>query len=238
MSRPTRTRTSDDSTGAAVVKAGDTSPAVPAQTLRPYVFRDVVDRRGNERRAEDRAVSHGTPRAPAQGDPRDLMRLDPALREHVDAELERAMAEGYAAGYSQARQETLERTDAIGAAIGLAAAELVDFSASEKAAAVNSVIELAERVATVVMNRTPHDGGEAALRRIREVLEGLDDAPFTIAVHPDDLDTVAAGVNNHEVMVAPDPTLQPGEARIKGVWSYSDLTQAAAWEAVRTALAL
>lgn len=239
MSEPTRRRsTGGDDTGAAVIHVGDTAPPAQSTGLRPYVFREVVDRRGTDRRNDDGPRAHSTTRAVTQPNPRELLELDETLRRHVTAEIERAKAEAEAEGYRRGRAETLASTDSLGAAISLATAELVDFSEAEKAAAVRSVIELAERVATVVMNRTPHDDGAAALKRIRTVLESLDDSPFTIAVHPDDLDTVAAGVNNNDVMVAPDPSLQPGEARIKGVWSYSELTQAAAWEAVREALSL
>jgi len=164
------------------------------------------------------------------------MELDETLRTFVETQIATARAEGHASGYSEGRAEALERNDSLAATISLAATELMAFSATEKTMAVNSVMELAERIATVVMNRTPHDGGQAALMRIRSVLEQLDDAPFTIAVNADDMDAVAGGLNGSDVVVAADHTLQPGEARIRGVWSYSELTQAAAWEAVRAAM--
>lgn len=240
MSEPTRQRATAGDLAPAVVKSPPAPAARPDQTMRSFVYRDVVDRRTGDRRGgpPSEPREHRAARAIAQPDPDALLQLDERLRSHVEAEIERAHRAGLAAGYEQGRSDAIATTESLAAAISLATTELVDYAAAEKAAAVNAVIELAERVATVVMNRTPHDGGRAALERIREVLEGLDDGPFTIAVHPDDLDAVGAALGDDRAMVAPDPSLRPGEARIRGVWSYAELTQAAAWDAVRTALAL
>jgi flagellar biosynthesis/type III secretory pathway protein FliH len=238
---PTRRRVTPTSSNTpGVISAGDVTPGDRTSTsaLRPYVLREVRDRRSNDRRSDDTPITHSATRSISQPDPVELMALDETLRSHVNRLVETARAKGIAAGYEQGRTEALERADALAAAVSLAATETIEFTSAERMVAVNSVIELAERVATTVMNRTPHDGGQAALRRIRDVLESLDDSPFTVAVHPDDLDLVTSGVSSISATVAPDPSLQPGEARIRGLWSYSDLTQAAAWNAVRTALSL
>lgn len=238
MTEPTRIRRTN-------TEASSNSPAVlprgslpvtqrPATAIRPFVLREVVDRRGVDRRSDP--PTHQTTRSVTQPDPRQLMALDETLREFVETEIAKARSDGHASGYSQGRAEALQRNEALAATISLAATEVIEFSSTEKTLAVNSVMELAERIATVVMNRTPHDEGQAALTRIRAVLEQLDDAPFTIAVNADDMDAVASGLNGSDVMVAADHSLQPGEARIRGVWSYSDLTQSAAWDAVRAAM--
>ena len=152
-------------------------------------------------------------------------------------DFDNAVASAREEGYAEGRADANASGHQIAAAIGLSTTELMDFSAADRRTAVNAVTELAERIATVIIGRTPHDDGAAVLARIRDVLMDLDDAPFTVAVHPGDLDIVSAGVNGDSVIIAVDPQLQPGEARIRGAWSYRDITHATVWDAIRTALA-
>lgn len=236
MSQPTRARRFPDLDPAdepSIVLRGNESydPGALPPVRRPHVLRSVVDRRQRGRRAEDVAAI-GHTRMIAQSDPEELLALDERLRHYFDSAIESARAEGYAEG----RAEATARSRQIAEAIGLSTAELTDFSATDRRIAVNAVIDLAERIATIVIGRNPHDNGAAALTRIRQVLTDLDDSPFTVSVHPDDLDIVSAGVNGDSVIVAADVQLLPGEARIRGPWSYSDMTHATVWEAIRTAL--
>lgn len=166
-----------------------------------------------------------------------VLDLDPQLRAYLEAERQKAYASGYETGRSEGTAETLNRSDALARAITLACAETVEHLESARRANIGGMVDLARAMAEVVLGRTPHDGGAAVLARTREVLERLDERELAISVHPDDLQLVASGLSDHlGATVNPDPSLQPGEARVRGGWSHADLTRAAAWDAVQAAI--
>lgn len=239
MTAPTRTRRFGASPSPAdkpsVLQDATSGVAATPPASRSYVIRNAVDRRSHDRRSGPRRGSEA--RSIAQPDPEELLSLDPTLRAYFDSAISCAREDAYREGHTEGRREALAGSSNVAAAIAEAADGISHFSRTERKLATEAVLELAERLATEIINRTPHDAGAATLRRIREVLEDLKDEPLAIAVNADDLDIISAGLNGAEVTVAVDPHLKPGEARIRGAWSYSDLTRDAAWEAIRTALA-
>ena len=125
----------------------------------------------------------------------------------------------------------------LGRAITLACAEMVESLDSARRANVGGMVELARCMAELVMGRTPHDGGAAVLNRLREALERLDERELTISVNPEDVAMVSQGLSTElGLTISGDPSLAPGEARIRGGWSHADLTHAAAWAAVQNAV--
>jgi len=89
----------------------------------------------------------------------------------------------------------------------------------------------------VVLDRTPHDGGQAVLEAVRAELSNLTDTAITLSVHVDDMAVVAAGITRDGVEIAVDPKLQPGEVVISTQWSTIERTRSEAWTAIRAALA-
>jgi len=240
MTAPTRTRrfreTPPPTDKPLIVQgaSGDTT-AAPAPR-RSYVIRNTVERRSHDRRSGPRRDSDT--RSITQPDPEELLELDATLRAYFENAIRSAGEDAYRNGHAEGRREALAASTEVANAITAATNELSHFSSTERQMATAAVIELAERFATEIINRTPHDDGAALLQRIRGLMDDLNDGPFTIAVHTDDLDVISAGLDGAAVTVAVDPQLQPGEARIRGTWSYNDFTNAAAWEAMKVALEL
>jgi flagellar biosynthesis/type III secretory pathway protein FliH len=101
-------------------------------------------------------------------------------------------------------------------------------------ATVGGLLDLSTAIAEAVIGRTPHDDGASLVRRVEEAMDLLDERPLTLAVSATDEEVVrraAEGIDDLTVEV--DPGLSPGEGRIRGGWSFADLTHAAAWEAIR-----
>jgi len=238
MTAPTRTRRFPETVPSAdkprVLRSAASKAASAPSEGHSYVIRSVVDRRSHDRRASPRR--DGEARSITQPNPEKLLELDSTLRAYFDNAIGSASDEAYGKGRAEGRREALVGSTAVAAAIGAAAGDVSHFSSKERAFATDAVLELAERIATEVMNRMPHDSGAAVLQRIRDVMEDINDEQFSIAVHADDLDIISAGLDGAKATVTVDPHLQQGEARIRGAWSYIDLTTAAAWEEIRTAL--
>jgi len=239
MTAPTRTRrfseTSPPADKPLIVRDATADLATAPASRRSYVIRNTVERRSHDRRSGPRRDSET--RSITQPDPEELLELDATLRAYFDNAVSSAREQAYRDGHTEGRRDALASSTAVSDAITVAANEISTFSRAERKLATAAVVELAERFATEIIKRTPHDAGAAVLQHIREQMEDLDDEPFTIAVHHEDLDVISAGLDGAAATVAVDPQLQPGEARIRGAWSYNDLTRAAAWEAIEVALA-
>ncbi len=220
--------------GPRVIRGNDRPDPPPA---RPSVLRaretGSWETPGSRYRSDRPEPEPGPARSVGQLDPRETLALNPALSDWVSREI----AEAYERGRQEGRSMAAGRVDQLGSAIAMASARVGEFTETERIAATNTVIELSERIATLVLGRTPHDGGEAVLARVRKVLEDHDDAPFTVEVNPDDLALLSAAITDDSVTVRPDPHLAPGEARVHGAWSHAELTRTAIWEAIRASLA-
>lgn len=98
------------------------------------------------------------------------------------------------------------------------------------------LLATAVRLAEFVLGHAGHDGGAALRTRIDTALQTIDDTHLSIAVHPADLELLER-MNVPDITLSPDSTLRPGEARIVGEWSQTDLTYAAALAALQEAVA-
>jgi flagellar biosynthesis/type III secretory pathway protein FliH len=176
------------------------------------------------------------PRSIAQPSPGDVLRLDPALAAHVDQLIADAAANAYQRGLDEGRTHSAQQVAALEASISAGLGELRHLVVQHREHFGADVVDLAEAIATVVIDRTPHDGGRALLDRVADELDAITNGTAVVAVHPDDLATVAATVNDDDVSVVMDPRLQPGEVKIHTEWSTIERTRDAAWEIIRQTL--
>lgn len=167
--------------------------------------------------------------------------LDPVVRATVEQARAEAYARGHQDGYAEGRAETerasAERIAALGAAIEAALHRAAMEVRATGGATVAATIDLALAIAEHVVGREPHDGGAAISEQVRQALEELEDPAPTVCVHPGDTAVVTTALASHRaVAVEPDPTLRPGEARIRGDWARAELTYDAAFTAMRREL--
>ncbi len=159
----------------------------------------------------------------------------------VAAEIEAAYRRGTEDGRARALEEesarlaalTAEAHDALRAAVEDARRRLA--AAVEDSAA--AVLRIALDVAETIVGSLEPATVEALTDRILEALDAIDDEDLSVAVHPDRLDVVAAGLAEVPgVSIQPDPSLGPGEAKLRGRWARADLTIAAAFRNLRETL--
>ncbi|MEX1164358.1 MAG: FliH/SctL family protein [Nitriliruptor sp.] len=171
--------------------------------------------------------------------PRD--RFDPVVRDLVAQARAEGYDEGLRTGLVRGEAEALEATrlqvDQLSRSLTTAFEEARRCAGVERDAMVAAAAELAIAVAAVVLDREPHDGGTGLLERVRATLEQLEDPAPVVRVSAVDAEVVTVALADlRSVEVETDATLRPGEARIEGGWARADLTQAAAFTAVRRAL--
>ncbi|NOX30054.1 MAG: hypothetical protein GXP35_08415 [Actinobacteria bacterium] len=175
-------------------------------------------------------------RSVAQPSPETVLRLDPELAAHVQSLVTTAADNAYASGVIDGRTFATERIEALTRAIDISTEQVRSLTVDHRGAFTDEVATLAESIATVVVDRTPHDGGQAVLQAVRAELSNLADTAVTLSVHVDDMAMVAAGITRDDVEIAVDPKLQPGEVVISTQWSTIERTRSAAWSAIRAAL--
>ena len=106
-----------------------------------------------------------------------------------------------------------------------------------RTAAVTDVIQVALAVAEYVTGTEHISDPTVIAERIALAMETLDDENVVIAVNPADWDAVAANVQlPPDATIERDPTLQTGEARLRGTWSSIDMTREAALGVAREVL--
>lgn len=184
----------------------------------------------------DHGTPIGAPRSIGSSSPADLLDLDPALAAYVAELVETAARDGHRSGLELGRAEANARLGALEQAMTRTVDAVRTLTSGHRDEFTDDVVELAESIATVVIDRTPHDGGRQLLERLRAELDDHRDVPVEIAVHPDDLAIVAAAVASDQVTVEMDPTLQPGDMVVSTEWSSVERTRTAAWELVRSAI--
>ncbi len=175
------------------------------------------------------AVVESTPRALGGSD----LAADPAVRALLDqtaaAAYERGKREGFDAGQREVAAALQQVAGGLHTAI-----EQVLAARREDA---DHIIELALRIAEVVTGQTPDEGSRALIDRVHQALATLDDTPLVARCHPDEAQVLQAGlVDVADITVEPDPTMRPGEARIRGAWADADLTWPTIWQTIEEAL--
>ncbi len=176
-------------------------------------------------------------RSVAQPSPETVLRLDPDLAAHVQSLVTTAADDAYASGVVDGRTFATERIDTLTRAIDISTEQVRSLTVDHRGAFTDDVASLAESIAAVVLDRTPHDGGQAVLEAVRAEFSNLTDTAITLSVHVDDMAVVAAGITRDGVEIAVDPKLQPGEVVISTQWSTIERTRSEAWSAIRAALA-
>ncbi len=140
----------------------------------------------------------------------------------------------YRRGLEHGRVKASEQFLAVAQAVQTAVAEQRSALRAEFDSQQRRLVETALELAEYVIGHAQHDGGAALRRRLELALATIDDRELNVAVHPDDVDAVEQ-MEIPAITVVADPSLHPGEARIVGEWSRTDLTFAAAIAAVRRA---
>lgn len=176
------------------------------------------------------------PRPTVESARRRLAAPDPALDPFTRAQAEAAASAAYERGLADGAAAAAAAGERVAAAVAAAAERVVAELRAGRAAQAAADVDLAAALAEALLGREPDDGGKALLRRVREALAAVDDAPLRVWVHPSDEPFVAATVGGAEVSVHADPGLAPGEARVSGPWAEVDLTRAAAWQTLRAVL--
>lgn len=163
-------------------------------------------------------------------------RHDPVVRDLVEQATADAYARGHADGLHDGMATAVDHTDQLARSVSAALDGAGRSLAADRAACASEAVELALAIAESVLRREPHDGGAAVAATVRDVLAQLVDPAPTVGVHPGDRDLVASALADLAVTVQPDPSLQPGDAAVRGGWADVDLTRATAWSAIREAL--
>jgi flagellar biosynthesis/type III secretory pathway protein FliH len=159
--------------------------------------------------------------------------FDESAQAVIDQEIARAFEAGRREGFAAGRSETIDAARRVEAAIAAA----LDEAARLRDAAVDETIESALAVAEFVLGAAVVDARGPLADRICSALADIDDAAATVFVSPVDWDAIAPLVQVPPgVTIERDPSLRPGDARIRGPWASVDLTTAAALERAREAL--
>ncbi len=159
----------------------------------------------------------------------------------VDGEVTQIIERAEAAAYQQGRQDGAAAARADMAATAQRIESGLHTAAVEadrmRTAVVTEALEAGLAVAEYVMGVRPVTDPAALAERIQEAIAGLDDETIVVGVNPDDWDAVSAIVALPlHISIDRDPTLQPGEARLRGTWSSIDVTRKAAMAIAREAL--
>lgn len=158
-------------------------------------------------------------------------RLDPPARSLDQATrdlIERAEADAYARGRADGAQDAADAAHAAAqqaaTALETAVAEVRCSVHDIAVARAQEVVEVARRLAEVVLGHELQVGGPALLERVLAVVDVLDHGPFEVQVAPVDHELLAGCRLPADTSVVADPTLAAGEARVVGPWSQGDLT--------------
>ncbi|MCB0990038.1 MAG: hypothetical protein KDB16_03595 [Acidimicrobiales bacterium] len=173
------------------------------------------------------------PRTVTQPGIDELSRLDPRFAAQLDERLDQARREGYDRGFAEGMTRASDRIESLSNSISSSATALANLDDRSRRQATEALIDLAIEIATRVMDRTPHDGGQALANRLQLELESLPSGPVTIDANPEDIALLAKALPGGAIVVAADPTLKPGEAKLRGEWVMADMTREAGWKAVR-----
>lgn len=166
----------------------------------------------------------------------DASARDSEIRATIEAAAQEAYLrgrdEGFNAGYEAAAASLEHLTQSLGRSAVAGIAELQRWRAEDATDVVTLALAIAERV----IGSEPRAGGVAVAERVREALAAIDDNPLTVMVHPDDADAVRGALRDVQMEVLADPSLEPGDAKVRGPWSEIELTTRTAWDAVSRAL--
>lgn len=159
--------------------------------------------------------------------------VDPATAELIETVRAEAFEAGRREGFAAGRADMESAVSRVDGALRDAVRRLGELRAGD----IEQTIAVALEVAEFVVGQLPPDEGRVLATRIREAVAKLDDEAVVIAIHPQDWDAVGELVMlPNGVTMQRDPSLRPGEARIRGRWATADLTREAALQVAREVL--
>lgn len=161
---------------------------------------------------------------------------DPVVRDLVERAAARAHERGREEGHREGVAAAADHARELAAALAEALERATTAAATARTEQVEALFEMGVAIAEAVLGHEPHDGGQAVAARVREALDQVVEPAATVHVHPGDHDLVARALADRGVEVVEDPTLVPGDARVRGGWAEVDLTRATALQAIRGVL--
>lgn len=168
-------------------------------------------------------VDTGAPRRLGAPDPV----FDPATAAAVERQLASARAEAHAEGEAAGRAAMQHELAQLHEVVTSAAQAVTEQLHAERSEATAVHLDLARRVAEVVLDRSPAPEALELLDRVRSAIDLLDLDDLHVRVHPDQLEELEELAGGAGLAWQPDPALQPGEARIDGAHSGVDLRRQA-----------
>ncbi len=162
--------------------------------------------------------------------------LDPPTARLVEQAAADARRQGRREGERTGRAAAEQAAKGLLDAVRSIQAELAD----QRAEAVRATAELAQLLATAVLDATPPPDALALLDRVRDTIAALDDDHLEVRLSRDDHAMLTADESvfaGQRLTLVPDRTLTPGEARIVGTFGGAELTRAALLAAAMDVLA-
>ncbi len=156
--------------------------------------------------------------------------LDPATRETLDTAVAEARTRAFHAGEVSGRAAAASDAERAADRVVAAVRALHDEVSTQRAAAVRASLDLATAVAAAVLDRTPPDDALAIVERVAAALDGLDEDPLEVRVHPS-MESALRSVDDPRVRVVADPSLDAGDARVVGSTCGAELTRQALLDA-------
>lgn len=150
-----------------------------------------------------------------------------------------AFQQGRRAGLAEGTELATQGVAAVSASLADDLATGVQALRAHQEAQRASILELALQVARAVTQADPGPGGRQVLADVQGALQAVDDRPLVVTANPDDCPLLTAGLAAVAgLSVVADPSVLPGEARLRGPWAQAEVTRDATWAAVREALGL
>lgn len=152
--------------------------------------------------------------------------FDAATTAVMERRLAAARAESYAEGEAAGRAAARAEVEHLRQTMASTAAAIDEELRSQRAELVAVHLDLASRVAEVVLDRCVPPEAIELLERVRAAAELVDVDDLQVRVHPDHAEQLEALDGDGLVWLA-DPSLAPGEARIDGGTCGVDLRREA-----------
>ena len=150
----------------------------------------------------------------------ELMRLDPALAEQVNARVDGAAADARIAGAKAERQALEARMSSITTALELAGTALETKLEAQHHAIAEGLTRVASALVSEVLAEEPAAVRSRLHDRIESILTNTHATEITtIRAHPGDLAVVEPLFAAHRhISMQPDDTMAPGDIRVTGDW--------------------
>lgn len=145
------------------------------------------------------------------------------------ARLDAAVAAAYRKGFAEGERAGRDAAESAGRRVERALRIAADDNLALRNTVVGDALELGLAVADLALGEERFLGVPELAERITAALDGLDDVSATVFLSPQDTAALASTFTPPPgVDVAGDAGLSPGEARIVGTWSTTEITKRSA----------